>query len=210
MNETATSLLRFWHAGGILMPILAAVSFGIWYLSLNVYIPLLLACRRVKRVIPDCSAIDRQGTQKPTATRASARTDVAPPAGIACDTCPRIDITDYYMRQLRPYEQHLKLLRALVVCAPLLGLLGTVKGMIATFVALGERGAASMDMLSVGISEALITTQVGLFIAIPGLISSHASARLSAQITHGLELLGIHQMMLDNRRARNRLPEAST
>ncbi|MEL6345331.1 MAG: MotA/TolQ/ExbB proton channel family protein [Myxococcota bacterium] len=51
--------------------------------------------------------------------------------------------------------------------APLLGLLGTVTGMIATFDIITEFGTGDPKMLSGGISEALITTQLGLVVAIP-------------------------------------------
>ena len=58
-----------------------------------------------------------------------------------------------------------------VSTAPLLGLLGTVTGMLATFYALaeGSGGQQTMDMIAAGISEALITTETGLIIALPGL-----------------------------------------
>lgn len=54
--------------------------------------------------------------------------------------------------------------------APLLGLLGTVTGMIATFDIITEHGTGDPRMLSGGISEALITTQLGLVVAIPLLL----------------------------------------
>ncbi|MEL6186775.1 MAG: MotA/TolQ/ExbB proton channel family protein, partial [Myxococcota bacterium] len=54
--------------------------------------------------------------------------------------------------------------------APLLGLLGTVTGMIATFDIITEFGTGDPRMLSGGISEALITTQLGLIVAIPSLL----------------------------------------
>ncbi|MEC8192175.1 MAG: MotA/TolQ/ExbB proton channel family protein [Myxococcota bacterium] len=54
--------------------------------------------------------------------------------------------------------------------APLLGLLGTVTGMIATFAIITEHGTGDPRMLSGGISEALITTQLGLVVAIPCLL----------------------------------------
>ncbi len=54
--------------------------------------------------------------------------------------------------------------------APLLGLLGTVTGMIATFEIITEFGTGDPKMLSGGISEALITTQLGLVVAIPAVV----------------------------------------
>ena len=54
--------------------------------------------------------------------------------------------------------------------APLLGLLGTVTGMIATFEIITEFGTGDPRLLSDGISEALVTTQLGLIVAIPTLL----------------------------------------
>lgn len=53
--------------------------------------------------------------------------------------------------------------------APLLGLLGTVTGMIDTFESMTLHGAGKPELISGGISEALITTQLGLIVAIPAL-----------------------------------------
>lgn len=72
---------------------------------------------------------------------------------------------------IRPVERRLLFLNTLVAAAPLMGLLGTVIGMLGTFVAIssGGGGAETASMVAAGISEALITTQTGLFIALPGL-----------------------------------------
>ncbi len=66
-----------------------------------------------------------------------------------------------------------------VGAAPLLGLLGTVTGMLTTFSALatGSGGQKTMDLVAGGISEALITTETGLMIALPGLVFQYHLAR---------------------------------
>ena len=53
--------------------------------------------------------------------------------------------------------------------APMLGLLGTVQGMIAAFATLAQQGASAGNLLALSISQALYTTAFGLFIAIPSL-----------------------------------------
>ena len=70
-------------------------------------------------------------------------------------------------------ERSLSLLGALAGVAPLLGLLGTVSGMIATFDTISVAGTGNPRLLSGGISEALITTELGLVMAIP-LLLAHA------------------------------------
>lgn len=59
----------------------------------------------------------------------------------------------------------------LAATAPLLGLLGTVTGMITTFTTIAEFGTGNARGLAEGISQALITTQGGLLIAIPGYLA---------------------------------------
>ncbi len=58
----------------------------------------------------------------------------------------------------------------LATISPLLGLLGTVVGMITAFTGLTETSGANPDLLAAGISQALITTAFGLLIAVPGLV----------------------------------------
>jgi len=66
-----------------------------------------------------------------------------------------------------------------VTAAPLLGLLGTVTGMLATFGALasGSGGEKTMGLIAEGISEALITTETGLIVALPGLFFQYQLSR---------------------------------
>lgn len=67
-------------------------------------------------------------------------------------------------------ERFLTALGTVAVIAPLLGLLGTVVGMIKVFAQLQLEGAGNAAALAGGISEALITTAAGLTVAIPALI----------------------------------------
>jgi len=66
-------------------------------------------------------------------------------------------------------QRGLTLIGVLAAIAPLLGLLGTVVGMIATFDSIALFGTGNARAMAGGISEALVTTQTGLLIAIPGL-----------------------------------------
>ncbi len=78
-----------------------------------------------------------------------------------------------------PIERDLKVMKICVSAAPLVGLLGTVTGMLSTFGALssGAGGDQTMGMIAAGISEALITTETGLVIALPGLFFHHFLVR---------------------------------
>lgn len=71
---------------------------------------------------------------------------------------------------INPLDRQLKLGTTIVTAAPLLGLLGTVISMLATFLGLSvSYGGNSLDLVAGGISEALITTQTGLVLAIPAM-----------------------------------------
>jgi biopolymer transport protein ExbB len=68
-------------------------------------------------------------------------------------------------------ERYLNPLGTIAAVSPLLGLLGTVSGMIRAFTAITTQGVGNPTVLAGGISEALITTAAGLAVAIPALIA---------------------------------------
>jgi len=75
---------------------------------------------------------------------------------------------------VRKLEKHLSMLSILARLAPLMGLLGTVLGMISTFSEIASAQAGvNMNQLAGGIWQALITTAAGLVIAIPALFFLH-------------------------------------
>ncbi len=70
-------------------------------------------------------------------------------------------------------SRHIRVLELIAMVAPLLGLLGTVLGMIQSFQSLAEaEGAANASLLAGGIWEALLTTAAGLIVAIPAAIGA--------------------------------------
>ncbi len=85
----------------------------------------------------------------------------------------------------------LPLISVSAACAPLLGLLGTVTGIIGTFKLITVFGSGDVKMLSAGISEALITTELGLCVAIPSLISHAFLSRKAKTIVDGMERMGM-------------------
>ncbi len=87
--------------------------------------------------------------------------------------------------------QYLTALSICAAAAPLLGLLGTVTGMIHTFQLITVFGTGDARTLSGGISEALITTQFGLIIAVPALLAQAYLARKAKGILAGLEQTAI-------------------
>jgi biopolymer transport protein ExbB len=92
------------------------------------------------------------------------------------------------VRRQRPaIWRHVAAVLVLAAVAPLLGLLGTVSGMIETFQVIRLFGTGNAQALSAGISEALITTQTGLLVAIPGLFAGWFLRRRARKLEQGLE-----------------------
>lgn len=84
---------------------------------------------------------------------------------------------------LPPIERQVSLLGTLVAAAPLVGLLGTVFGMLVTFTILASGGGSDVTgELAVGIKKALYPPQVGLCIALPGLILSKFIRRRAVEL----------------------------
>lgn len=90
-------------------------------------------------------------------------------------------------------------LEAIAGIAPLLGLLGTVVGMIRVFRVIASVGVGDANALSAGISEALITTAVGLSIAIPALAAYHFFSSRIEEIV--LEMERVSSLLLAKLRA---------
>jgi biopolymer transport protein ExbB len=102
--------------------------------------------------------------------------DEAIARGVALRRAGQPDLRDYLDEAFGPLEHDLKrfaiLIGTLVAVAPLLGLLGTVTGMIETFESLGDMTLFSQTGgIASGIATALFTTQMGLVVAVPGVIA---------------------------------------
>lgn len=79
-------------------------------------------------------------------------------------------VSEAMLRETPRLERFSSAILVFAAVAPLLGLLGTVTGMISTFDVITKFGTGDPRMLSGGISEALVTTQLGLIVAIPLLL----------------------------------------
>lgn len=88
-------------------------------------------------------------------------------------------------------ERYLNTLGTVAAVAPLLGLLGTVVGMIRVFTEITVQGTGNANALAGGISEALITTAAGLVVAIPALVMHRYFTGKIDTIVVGLEQVSI-------------------
>jgi len=90
-------------------------------------------------------------------------------------------------REVPALERGLSIIKLFAAVAPLLGLLGTVTGMIATFQSISLFGTGDPKLMADGISQALVTTMLGLCVAIPLLFLYHLVAARSKTLVQILD-----------------------
>jgi biopolymer transport protein ExbB len=181
--ETAMHLLK---AGGMTMVPLVICSI----LALAIIIEKAYMLRTRKVLSPEIVAlVETIGAKEDTAASASVCERVNTPfarvikTGLLNNGLPRAENVEMMEAAARHEVGHLErgllMLEIITGISPLLGLLGTVLGIFHVFNVIVERGVGEASILSGGISEALITTIVGLFIAIPALVAhSYFSKRV--------------------------------
>lgn len=95
-------------------------------------------------------------------------------AGLEREPASKTELTDTLAvalrKYLRPFEQNLAVIGTIAVIAPFIGLFGTVLGIIRAFDDIALRGNSSPAIVAAGVSEALITTAAGLFVAVTAVI----------------------------------------
>jgi len=166
--EILSRVDRFFTAGGVVMWPLLLLGGLLWYLLT------LRAFELRKGMSPDvvegvitgkAATPARSGGLLPTAVAEVRRLIDGPATAIH-------DVELVVRRARDQADQHARAARSLVAAAPLLGLLGTVVGMIETFNSLQDMAlyAEAGGGVAGGISAALTTTEMGLGIAIPGLL----------------------------------------
>lgn len=113
-------------------------------------------------------------------------------AGAAADAEERDDLCFGFLSgERRRLERFLGLIAVTATVSPLLGLLGTVSGMISTFTMMQLFGSGDASVVSGGISEALVTTELGLVVAIPALLVHALLQRRASGYLQELEATAI-------------------
>jgi biopolymer transport protein ExbB len=164
--------------GGPIMIPLAVLS----VLGVAVTIEKLISLRRskvIQREIVNCIESVRTPSDIPMAVKLCERYDT-PFANIiragleeSSESLPlvRQAMEDTGRRETKRLERYLVVLETVAAASPLLGLLGTVFGMIEVFSVISIAGVGQAGLLSGGIAQALITTAFGLSIGIPALVA---------------------------------------
>lgn len=183
-------VIELWNKGGSLMPALFLLSTYALYVgfSLRTRLAALLPKRRASEEIARIAASPETA---PTPLRSILAYCLEHPRDRK-ETRRRFEETrashaSYLARRIR-------FLLALTSAAPLLGLLGTVNGMLLTFDGLSLQLGRKMDLVAGGISEALVTTQTGLIIAIPSFALAHYVSRRRHEWLYLLRRLESHAL----------------
>ena len=103
-------------------------------------------------------------------------------------------MSEAMLRETPRLERFLGYLKVCAAVAPLLGLLGTVTGMINTFQVITTHGTGDPRLMAGGISEAMVTTQVGLAVAIPVMIVAVFLGRRARKLSQDMEEKGLALM----------------
>lgn len=168
LSQAIDAFLKYMDMGGYVMPPLVLATMALWY-GLGSRASLLRRGRGLepRRLLAMAKA---RSLQKPRGlVEQAALLGTEAKAASAFNLKERLD--EVFERVESDLGRYRILIASVVAVAPLLGLLGTVSGMIETFSSLGDMTLYSQSGgIASGISQALLTTQFGLTVAIPGLI----------------------------------------
>jgi biopolymer transport protein ExbB len=103
-------------------------------------------------------------------------------------------LSEAILRETPRLERFLSALKVAAAVAPLLGLLGTVTGMINTFQVITTHGTGDPRLMAGGISEAMVTTQVGLAVAIPVMMIASFLGSRAHKLSQDMEEKGLALM----------------
>ncbi len=186
-------MIEHFQAGGEIMIPLMALSLIMWTLAIVKGIRFL---RERRKEIPahECLAIFHGEPGVCKAGLAQWQWDILSQyMGERCED-PELNremLETIRMRQEFKAMRYIGTILILAAIAPLLGLLGTVTGMITTFDVISQFGTGNARALASGISEALVTTQSGLVVAVPGLILGGLLLRRGEKLKARMELFCI-------------------
>ncbi len=189
-----TEIISELQKGGIVMIPLLLGSI----LALAIVIERAFGLRTRKVIIPEIvSAIDKiESVEDVKVAERICETYPGPFANIALAALRNQDLTrdelketilDQGRQEVRVLQRGLVMLETIAAASPLLGLMGTVIGMIKVFNVISQQGLGQTNILSGGISEALITTVTGLAIGIPALVSFNFFADKAESLVMDIE-----------------------
>ncbi len=170
IEEQIHALLAYFQTGGAVMIPLLFTSFWVWLLIANRWFYLW---KMNQQQISSKEALQRIKNEDIPTLEAGGIVGVLVGNFITkrsgSSLLDRRVLDEALLISRRPLKKYLSLIGILAAMTPLLGLLGTVTGMMNTFEVMSLYGTGDAKGMASGISEALITTETGLIIAIPAL-----------------------------------------
>ncbi len=173
------SIVERWHQGGLVGYIITGVGVFAMLLALLRFVVLAGMSSRVNSQLKNKSA----NTNNPLGRILKVAEDNP---GLDGETL-ELKLEEAVLKERPSIESGLNLLKIIAAVAPLLGLLGTVTGMIITFQAITIFGAGDPKAMAGGISGALVTTVLGLIVAIPTVLMHTLVNGRAKRIIHILE-----------------------
>ena len=165
-----TIFCDIFRQGGVPMAMIAATSCVAWYMAMRNW-------QEIKELLREIQSVGTSG----------------------CDINPvTIDVDHAHavlQAQLMKLYSSTAVIKNFAALLPLLGLLGTVLGMLLTFDVIAQHGTSNPSLLASGIRQALLTTQAGLFSALLLLFFHHALLSRLRTIVNESDLI-FHRLQL--------------
>lgn len=211
------SIVKFFSSGGLFMyPILAVFAVGL-AIAIERYVTLLLVTKKNqevwKKVQPLLTNGDFSEARKLTGDDQSTISQVLN-MGLSLQGAVRrredieIAMEESMMEIVPRLEKRTPYVALASSIATLLGLLGTIMGLIQAFTAVANANPAEKaDLLSASISVAMNTTAFGLMVAIPLLIIHAVLTSKTGDIVDSLEMATVKSLNVFSKRAKRALPE---
>jgi len=174
---SAKPVIDLFSEGGPVMIVIAGLSVLAWYLALRAWWQSRYHLAWLGRMRTDVKSVSGGASAEP-------------------------HVQFVIQAQATRLGRAVRTLGALATLLPLLGLLGTVLGMLASFEVIQIHGTGQPQLLAGGIGQALMTTQAGLLAAVPILFFHHVIRTHVRQISTAMELLPRSEATVDERSER--------
>ncbi|MFH2093757.1 MAG: MotA/TolQ/ExbB proton channel family protein [Pseudomonadota bacterium] len=193
IKELLFSIENYMQAGGVVMIPILVISFFMWTLIINRL--LFLHRLYIKNISRNMAGQLVKANQQPDEKYRGINSLLVRQFLAARSHDPVLDsfiLDETVVRLVLSLDTHLGAIRVMAGVAPLLGLLGTVIGMMETFDVITIFGTGNAKAMAGGISVALITTQTGLMVSIPGLYMSGFLTKRANNLKYKIAATGMY------------------
>nr|WP_022668610.1 MotA/TolQ/ExbB proton channel family protein [Desulfospira joergensenii] len=193
IRELLFSIDNYIRSGGIVMFPLLSISLVMWVLIFNRM--LFLRRLNITNISRDKAGEYVKNNQLPPDKYKGVSSALVREFLLIRSRDPELDrfiLDETVVRLISSLDSYLGFIKVLAGVAPILGLLGTVTGMMETFEVITLFGTGNAKAMAGGISIALITTQTGLMVSIPGLYMSGFLTKRANNLKYRVAATGIY------------------